>query len=119
MKLLSWLRKKNEVDIKPAGAEALVELRGRSVTRTVVPVVGASILELADRNDVDWQSNCKRGTCARCRCRVSEGMAFLTEPNRAELDRLDKEEIEQGYRLGCQARIASAGKMAVKHAPYF
>lgn len=125
MKLSSWLRKRKKAENQPAAwpesesAEALIELRGRSVARTVVPAAGASILELAERSKVDWMSNCKRGTCARCRCLVMEGMEHLTAPNQAELDRLNPEEIAQGYRLGCQARIASEGKIAVKHAPYF
>jgi len=103
----------------PAGDEASIELRGRTVTRRVIPVIGATILELAERNRVDWSSNCRRGICARCRCRVEEGMEYLTKPNSKEIDRLEPEELEQGYRLGCQAKLESAGKVVVKHAPYF
>lgn len=100
------------------GAEASVLLQGRRISRAVVPTAGKTILDLADRSKVDWLSNCKRGTCARCRCLVSEGMAHLTAPSQAELERLSPEEIAAGYRLGCQARIASAGRIAVKHEPY-
>lgn len=99
--------------------EAWLELQGKRVTRSIVPVVGSTILELADRNRVDWQSHCQRGTCARCRCQVLEGGDRLAEPTSAELARLTPEELERGYRLGCQVRIASAGKIVVKHAPYF
>jgi 2Fe-2S ferredoxin len=99
--------------------EAVMTLAGRTVTRRVVPVVGCSVLELADRNGVDWLSNCKRGTCARCRCLVTEGAEYLTAPNEAELRRLEEEELRQGYRLGCQARVERPGPVAVRHAPYF
>jgi len=96
-----------------------VELEGRTVRRTVKPVIGITILQLAEQHKVDWNSNCRRGTCARCRSKVLEGMEHLSEPNEAELARLEPEEIEQGYRLGCQAKIVSEGKISVKHAPYF
>jgi len=127
--MLKWLFRKKEAD-KPepaqqaeagaVNADATLELTGRTIRKNVKPVVGSSILELADHNGVDWMSNCKRGTCARCRCHVSVGMELLTEPNAAELDRLGEEELEQGFRLGCQARIEkSGGNIVVKHAPYF
>lgn len=96
-----------------------VLLRGRRAEREVAPVVGATLLELAEANKVDWLSNCKRGTCARCRCLVTEGMERLSAPNEAETDRLMPEELEQGYRLGCQAKVEQAGRIAAKHAPYF
>lgn len=115
-------KRKKAIDppVRPAAeGDASVELKGRSVTRHAVPEIGASILELAERNKVDWLSSCKRGTCARCRCLVSEGMELLSAPNEAELERLESEEIAKGYRLGCQAKIEAAGKIAVKHASYF
>jgi 2Fe-2S ferredoxin len=96
-----------------------IELKGRTVLRKAKPIVGVSILELADKSGVDWNSHCKRGTCARCRCHVSEGKEYLSEPNEAETARLTAEEIEGGYRLGCQAKISAAGNVKVRHAPYF
>jgi len=96
-----------------------IELAGRTVRRTVKPTVGVTILQLAEQHKVDWNSNCRRGTCARCRSKVLEGMEHLSEPNEAEIARLEPEEIEQGYRLGCQAKIVREGKIVVKHAPYF
>lgn len=136
--MFKWLlRRRREAD-KPVGSEEarsavkvspaerdqtegnlLVELAGRTVRRSVRPVIGATILELAEKNGVDWQSRCKKGTCARCRCHVREGSEFLTEPNDAEIDRLGEEEIAQGYRLGCQAKIAGEGRISVRHASYF
>lgn len=113
-------RSANQKDANQVPADdGIVELTGRSVHRKVVPVIGASILELAEKNKVDWNSNCRRGTCARCRCYVSEGMEFLSEPNAAERARLEEEEIVQGFRLGCQATITGEGPLKVKHSPYF
>jgi len=96
-----------------------IELKGRKIRRKANPVVGVSILELAEKHGVDWSSNCRRGTCARCRCLVIEGREFLTEPNAAEIDRLTEEEIDKGYRLGCQARVERCGNIVVQHASYF
>ena len=96
-----------------------IEMKGRTVLRKVKPIVGASILEMADKSGVDWNSHCKRGTCARCRCQISEGKEYISEPNEAETARLTAEEIEGGYRLGCQAKISAAGNVKVRHAPYF
>jgi 2Fe-2S ferredoxin len=123
--MLKWLFRKKKPNLSEPqaaawdDASATLELTGRTIRKLVVPVPGASILELADRNGVDWMSNCKRGTCARCRCLVQEGMEFLSEPNPAEIDRLEEEELAQGYRLGCQVRIKEAGNIVVKHASYF
>ena len=96
-----------------------IVLKGRAIEREVNPEIGASILELAEKHGVDWNSNCRRGTCARCRCFVSEGMDHLTEPNEAERQRLEPDEISEGYRLGCQAKINEAGNVKVRHASYF
>jgi 2Fe-2S ferredoxin len=100
-------------------AEAVMRLSGKTVTRSVVPIVGRSVLELAYLNGVDWLSNCKKGNCARCRCLVTEGAEYLTDPNEAEVLRLEEDELSQGYRLGCQARVAKAGPISVRHASYF
>lgn len=98
---------------------SLIHMAGRTIQKSVLPEIGATILELAEKYDVDWNSNCRRGTCARCRCFVQEGMEFLSEPNEAEINRLEKTEIVEGYRLGCQAEIKQAGNIHVRHASYF
>ncbi|MEC0256210.1 hypothetical protein PAEVO_25200 [Paenibacillus sp. GM2FR] len=123
-----WKNKKGGGDksLNPAAEEMIeavpdpiIELTGREVQRSVAPVLGMTVLDLAERNDVDWNSFCKRGTCARCRCMVVEGIEYLSDPNLAEERRLDPEEIEEGYRLGCQSKIEAVGPIKIKHAPYF
>lgn len=121
-----WFKRSSDKD-KKKGQELqvipdvgnLISLQGRTIQQDVQPIIGASILYLADKNKVDWYSNCKRGTCARCRSQVIEGAEYLSEPNEAEVARLEPEEIEQGYRLGCQTKVEKIGKVNVKHAPYF
>ncbi len=66
----------------------LITLTGRTLTKTVEPKVGLSLLNLAQNASVDWQFNCSRGTCARCRCLVTEGAELLVEASDAEWDRL-------------------------------
>jgi len=98
---------------------SIIRLKGRTIEKAVQPVIGSSILELAEDHKVDWASNCRRGTCARCRCHIVEGAAYLTEVNEAEMNRLEPDELAEGYRLGCQTKIKAAGNIEVHHASYF
>lgn len=97
----------------------MIELKGRTKQKKVDAIIGMSILELALKNEVDWGFSCTRGTCARCRCKVISGMEYLSEPNEAEEYRLDPEEFDEGYRLGCQAQIKAKGSITVKHETYW
>lgn len=99
--------------------EGTVELAGRRLTKRLMPDPELTVLALAERHGVDFASNCRRGTCARCRCLVLEGAGFMNEPNKAETLRLTPEEIAGGYRLGCQARVTGDGPVRIRHAPYF
>lgn len=123
--LRSWLKSKRkhaEESVPPPQEQTqqpLLLLKGRTIQKNVVPVTDMTILETALKHKVDWNSLCKKGTCARCRCHVEAGMPFLSEPNDAEKWRLTKEEIEAGFRLGCQTKVVKIGKITVKHHPYF
>jgi 2Fe-2S ferredoxin len=68
---------------------------------------------------VDWQFNCARGTCARCRCEIVDGMELLEEASDAEWDRLGPDELDAGFRLGCQAIVAQAGEIKAINRTYF
>jgi len=48
-----------------------------------------------------------------------EGAQLLSEVNDAEWDRLDEEELEQGYRLGCQAIVKAEGTISAINKTYF
>lgn len=97
----------------------MLELKGRTVQKTIQAEAGLSILDHAIKHDVDWGFSCTEGRCARCRCYIEEGREFMSEPNDAELDRLDMDEIEQGYRLGCQAEVKSEGFIKAINKTYF
>lgn len=97
----------------------MIRLKGRTVEKTVQVETGMTILDHALKHDVDWGFSCSRGTCARCRCLVEAGMEHLGAVNDAEWDRLEPEELEQGFRLGCQAAVRKDGDVHVRWKPYF
>jgi len=97
----------------------LLTLKGRTVVRTVEEKPGATLLEQALAAGVDWLFNCSRGTCARCRCLIQEGADLLEEPTDAEWDRLGPDELDQGYRLGCQAVVRRPGDISAVNRTYF
>ncbi|WP_141501039.1 2Fe-2S iron-sulfur cluster-binding protein [Paenibacillus luteus] len=86
----------------------MIELKGRTKTAIVQAEAGLSLLDLAMKHNVDWSFSCARGTCARCRCLVTEGADQLEGITDEEWDRLEPEEFDEGYRLGCQAIIKNA-----------
>ncbi|MCC3373501.1 2Fe-2S iron-sulfur cluster-binding protein [Cohnella sp. REN36] len=97
----------------------MITLTGKTLTREVEPKVGATLLQLAQEAGVDWLFNCSRGTCARCRCLIREGAERLEEATDAEWDRLGPDELDEGFRLGCQAKIASPGRISAVNRTYF
>ncbi|MED5017695.1 2Fe-2S iron-sulfur cluster-binding protein [Paenibacillus chibensis] len=99
--------------------EATMQLKGRTIEKTIVPEPGKTILQHAKDHEIDWQHMCKRGTCARCRCQVLEGAEYLEEPTEAEHKRLDPEEFDEGFRLGCQTVVKAPGKIVAQNKTYF
>ncbi|QAY66176.1 2Fe-2S iron-sulfur cluster-binding protein [Paenibacillus protaetiae] len=98
----------------------MIELRGRTKFAVVEPEPGLSILKHAIKYKVDWGHMCKKGTCAKCRCFVSEGNEYLDGITDEEWDRLEPEEFEQGYRLACQAVVKQgAQRIVAVNKPYF
>lgn len=121
-----WFKKRADEQIRHEPESDIIDdlgvrvtLTGRTIQKEVLPIIGSSILQLAEKNKVDWSSNCRRGICARCRSKVLDGMEYLSEPNEAEIARLEPEEIEEGFRLGCQATVTRTGNIIIKHSPYF
>ncbi|AFH62067.1 2Fe-2S iron-sulfur cluster-binding protein [Paenibacillus caseinilyticus] len=97
----------------------MITLKGRQGSKTVEPETGFTIVDMALKHGVEWGFSCLRGTCSRCRCQVVEGAEHLSAPTDEELDNLGDEEIEEGFRLGCQATVRSAGAVTIVHKPYF
>ncbi len=78
------------------GAEVTVLLDGRSSTVTVEP--GTPILDGAQRVRPDLPFACKGGVCGTCRALLTSGEVHMRR-NYA----LEREELEAGYILTCQA----------------
>lgn len=64
---------------------------------------GMSILDAALNNGADLPFACKGGVCATCRCKVEEGTVEM-DVNYA----LEKDELERGFVLACQAHPRTA-----------
>ncbi|MBW5446653.1 2Fe-2S iron-sulfur cluster binding domain-containing protein [Cohnella sp. CFH 77786] len=97
----------------------MLTLTGRTRTKTAEAEIGHTLLEHALKAGVDWNFNCSRGTCARCRCYVESGADLLAEPTDAEWDRLGPDELDGGFRLGCQAEVVRKGKLIAVNRTYF
>ncbi len=97
----------------------MITLTGRTVSKTVETQLGKTLLKIAQEASIDWQFNCARGTCARCRCIVQEGAELLAESSDAEWDRLGPDELDAGYRLGCQAIVEREGVIIAVNKTYF
>ncbi|MFC4599091.1 2Fe-2S iron-sulfur cluster-binding protein [Cohnella hongkongensis] len=97
----------------------MLTLTGKSLTKTVEARLGQTLLKIAQDAGVDWQFNCSRGTCARCRCLIREGAELLSESSDAEWDRLGPDELDAGYRLGCQAIVEREGELVAVNKTYF
>lgn len=71
--------------------------------RSVYVLSGTLILEAAGRAGVVLQTPCGgKGTCGKCKVRVVNGEC---EPSAAAQDALSPAQINDGYRLACQAYI--------------
>jgi 2Fe-2S ferredoxin len=98
----------------------MITLIGRTRSTDTEAVKGRTLLQHAVGSQAEWGFNCSRGTCARCRCHVDEGMEHLEGVTDAEWDRLEPEELDQGFRLSCQAVVkADDARIVVRHKPYF
>jgi len=82
------------------GAEVTVLLDGRSSTATIPP--GTPILDGAQRVRPDLPFACKGGVCGTCRALLVHGEVTMRRTYA-----LEREELEAGYVLTCQALPAS------------
>lgn len=97
----------------------MITLTGRTLTKTIEPLVGKTLLQIALSAEIDWQFNCSKGTCARCRCQIDEGADLLADVTDAEWDRLGPDELDDGFRLGCQAVVERKGTLKAVNRTYF
>lgn len=76
------------------------------------------IVKLAKKQKIPWGYSCERGICAQCRTKVLAGEEHLNDITDAEKLRLRKAERQAGFRLGCQLRIKTIGRVELAHQPY-
>jgi uncharacterized 2Fe-2S/4Fe-4S cluster protein (DUF4445 family) len=68
---------------------------------------GATILQAAREAEAFIQSVCgSKGTCGKCKVIVEESAKKLSKLTEAERFHLTPQEIEAGYRLACQVKVA-------------
>jgi nitrite reductase (NADH) large subunit len=67
--------------------------------------VGASLLDVAEKNAQPIEAGCRMGMCGADPIRVLEGMSNLSPPERAELDTLRRLGLGASTRLACCARV--------------
>ena len=81
-------------------------------------VEGKTILDAAKDLGVQIQSICGgRGTCGKCRVIIRDGRENLSKPSESELRFLSEEELDEGFRLACQAIILRGRKIVVEIPP--
>lgn len=74
---------------------------------------GKTLLELA--KGIEILSVCGGlGSCGKCKVRVKRGMEFLSEPTRQEKVHITQQDLTNGYRLACQARVIKEGEIEVE-----
>ncbi|MBN1214938.1 MAG: DUF4445 domain-containing protein [Candidatus Lokiarchaeota archaeon] len=74
--------------------------------RVKINSLNKTLYELLIDIDVRIRSECQgRGTCGKCKLKVENGDYYLNSPTNSELKLLNKNELENGYRLACQTKI--------------
>jgi uncharacterized 2Fe-2S/4Fe-4S cluster protein (DUF4445 family) len=76
---------------------------------------GASLLDLAMEAGASIESICgSAGKCGKCRAVIRSGAGYLSPLTSNETRVLNKKDIENGFRLACQASIKSQGPIVVE-----
>jgi uncharacterized 2Fe-2S/4Fe-4S cluster protein (DUF4445 family) len=79
--------------------------------KTVHVLPGSRLVEALGAAGVVVDQPCGgKGTCGKCRLRVTSG---ATAPTEAERKRLSAEELDAGWRLACQAEVGGATEVEV------
>lgn len=81
---------------------------------------GETLLALSKREEIPVPFGCYAGHCAACMVRVdttTEGAANLPAPTVFETYTLTREELDAGWRLGCQLELGSGALRIEPWAP--
>jgi uncharacterized 2Fe-2S/4Fe-4S cluster protein (DUF4445 family) len=85
----------------------LPDPRAPSVRRTLSAVTGTSILTAAQAGGIDITATCGgRGRCTSCRVKFVGGP--VPPPTIMDAVQLGADQVREGYRLSCQARLEEA-----------
>jgi uncharacterized 2Fe-2S/4Fe-4S cluster protein (DUF4445 family) len=77
--------------------------------------IGRTLLEVAQELGVEISAVCGGvGTCGKCKVLVKEGAALLEPPTASEKSFIRDDEIDFGYRLGCEAVMRVDGLLTVE-----
>jgi len=81
-----------------------------------VVAAGTYLIDAAKRLGAPLGTGCMRGKgdCATCLVHVSVGADLLSTPGAVEQTFLGKEQLDQGFRLACQAKIEGLGEVVVR-----
>jgi 2Fe-2S ferredoxin len=104
---------------QPEGDVCMLKLKNGKKEYLVEPQLDQTIFKIVSEKKIPWGFLCEQGNCARCRTLVVEGYSHLNEPTKEEERRLMSEELEKGYRLGCQLKVVNKGEVTLQFAPYF
>lgn len=79
--------------------------------REIYCLPGTVVMEAAGRADITLNSDCGgRGVCGKCRVRFLRG---APPPGEREKKVLKKEELEDNFRLACQARVEEEAEIEI------
>ena len=75
--------------------------------KTIELEIGDTLYEALSRLNIPIQSLCSgRGKCGRCKVKIVKGTLFLNYITPTEFQQLTEKEVEDGFRLACQAKIS-------------
>lgn len=76
------------------------------ISRRILYATQLSIYDALTQSGVRISSLCGgQGTCGKCKILIQNGSQLLNEPTKSELEQLNKNELEKGWRLACQVRL--------------
>lgn len=90
------------------------ELKFEREEKEGVAVVGTYLIDASRRLGIQIETECGRlGLCDSCAVTVSQGAEFLSQPTKAENEKLSEERRQNGERLACQVKIEGEGEIVI------
>lgn len=82
-----------------------------------VAELGASLLEVAEKDGKAIEAGCRMGICGADPIAVLDGMSCLSAPENDELSTLRRLGLAESTRMACCARVQTAGRIKVSLTP--